>query len=397
MGGARGGSCRVVRGRRAHQRPRRHDRPASPRPRSPRPTARAPRRTRWRRRPRPPPCGAPSTLAASAGVPVGPEPAGRLRPPRRGRAHVVGEGFHRGAGTPHAEVAALPRRAPRPAAATAVVTLEPCNHTGRTGPVRRGADRGRRRPGRVRPGRPQPGRGRRRAGAARRRASTSRAGCSPTEARGAQPGLDLRRRARPPVRHLEVRRAPSTAGRRRRRHQPVDHRRRWPARDVHAPARDGRRDRRRDRHRRSPTTRSSPSATARRPACRDRQPLRVVVGARDRSRRTARVLDGAAPTLRARHPRPRRGARRRCSPADVRHVLLEGGPTLAGAFVARRPGRPRSSPTSPRSCSAPGPPRWGPRASRRSPRRCACDRSDVTRLGDDVRITAPVAASGREG
>ena len=49
---------------------------------------------------------------------------------------VIGEGWHRGAGTAHAEVAAL-ISLPNPDAAkgaTAVVTLEPCNHTGRTGP-----------------------------------------------------------------------------------------------------------------------------------------------------------------------------------------------------------------------------------------------------------------------
>lgn len=48
---------------------------------------------------------------------------------------VLAEGWHRGAGTPHAEVAALMQLAPGAAhGATAVVTLEPCNHTGRTGP-----------------------------------------------------------------------------------------------------------------------------------------------------------------------------------------------------------------------------------------------------------------------
>lgn len=50
---------------------------------------------------------------------------------------VVAEGWHRGAGTPHAEVDALARlaEASRPSAGlTAVVTLEPCDHTGRTGP-----------------------------------------------------------------------------------------------------------------------------------------------------------------------------------------------------------------------------------------------------------------------
>lgn len=49
---------------------------------------------------------------------------------------AVAEGYHAGAGTDHAEVAALKQLDPRlnPAALTAVVTLEPCNHTGKTPP-----------------------------------------------------------------------------------------------------------------------------------------------------------------------------------------------------------------------------------------------------------------------
>ncbi|GAA1777559.1 bifunctional diaminohydroxyphosphoribosylaminopyrimidine deaminase/5-amino-6-(5-phosphoribosylamino)uracil reductase RibD [Agromyces lapidis] len=48
---------------------------------------------------------------------------------------VLAEGWHRGAGTAHAEVDALSQLARGAAAgATVVVTLEPCNHTGRTGP-----------------------------------------------------------------------------------------------------------------------------------------------------------------------------------------------------------------------------------------------------------------------
>ncbi|WP_166879628.1 bifunctional diaminohydroxyphosphoribosylaminopyrimidine deaminase/5-amino-6-(5-phosphoribosylamino)uracil reductase RibD [Salinibacterium sp. ZJ450] len=46
---------------------------------------------------------------------------------------IVAEGWHRGAGTPHAEVDALSKLADA-TGLTAVVTLEPCNHTGRTGP-----------------------------------------------------------------------------------------------------------------------------------------------------------------------------------------------------------------------------------------------------------------------
>jgi diaminohydroxyphosphoribosylaminopyrimidine deaminase/5-amino-6-(5-phosphoribosylamino)uracil reductase len=48
---------------------------------------------------------------------------------------IVAEGWHRGAGTPHAEVDALAKLPGGGARGlTAVVTLEPCNHTGRTGP-----------------------------------------------------------------------------------------------------------------------------------------------------------------------------------------------------------------------------------------------------------------------
>lgn len=48
--------------------------------------------------------------------------------------NIIAEGFHRGAGTAHAEVDALSKLESVPPGATAVVTLEPCNHTGRTGP-----------------------------------------------------------------------------------------------------------------------------------------------------------------------------------------------------------------------------------------------------------------------
>jgi diaminohydroxyphosphoribosylaminopyrimidine deaminase/5-amino-6-(5-phosphoribosylamino)uracil reductase len=73
------------------------------------------------------PAGATAAADDASSTDPGPVPGAR----------VLGEGWHRGAGTPHAEVAALADARSRGAdvrGATAVVTLEPCDHTGRTGP-----------------------------------------------------------------------------------------------------------------------------------------------------------------------------------------------------------------------------------------------------------------------
>lgn len=65
------------------------------------------------------------------------------------------------------------------------------------------------------------------------------------------------------------------------------------------------------------------------------QPLRVVLDRRHRTPQTARVLDSAAETLVLDTAVPQ-FALKALFDRGVRHVLLEGGPTLAGAFVEAR-------------------------------------------------------------
>lgn len=67
----------------------------------------------------------------AAGV-SGPNPPVGCLIVRDGR--IVGEGATRAVGSEHAEVVALAEAGERAVGATAVVTLEPCAHTGRTGP-----------------------------------------------------------------------------------------------------------------------------------------------------------------------------------------------------------------------------------------------------------------------
>lgn len=70
-----------------------------------------------------PESGAPENGAPESGSPDAPT-----------HRDVVGEGWHERAGGPHAEIVALAAAGERARGATAVVTLEPCAHTGRTGP-----------------------------------------------------------------------------------------------------------------------------------------------------------------------------------------------------------------------------------------------------------------------
>ena len=269
-------------------------------------------------------------LARTSGVPPGPnprvgcvllDPAGVL----------VAEGYHRGAGTPHAEADALAAAGDRARGATAVVTLEPCNHTGRTGPCAQAL-----------------------IGAGVRRVVYAQADPSPQAAGGAEAlrvaGVDVaaglladQARAVNPAWTFAV-----------------EHRRpfvTWKLAatlDGRSAAADGtsrwissaaaRRDTHQLRQRCDVVLAGTgtvlvddPELSARddadRPLPADRQPLRAVMGLREVPGR-ARVRNTVAKTvlLRTRDPKE---ALTELFARGGRHVLLEGGPTLAAAFLGQ--------------------------------------------------------------
>ncbi|UQX04877.1 bifunctional diaminohydroxyphosphoribosylaminopyrimidine deaminase/5-amino-6-(5-phosphoribosylamino)uracil reductase RibD [Streptomyces sp. RerS4] len=261
---------------------------------------------------------------------------------------VVGEGWHRRAGGPHAEVHALREAGEAARGATAYVTLEPCNHTGRTGPCAQALiEAGVRRVVYAVPD-PNPQAS---GGAATLRAAgvDTEAGLLRDEAEeGNIAWLTSVRRGRP---YVLWKYAASLDGR----IAAADGTSRW----ISSAAS------RADVHRLraeadavvvgSGTLRADDPHLAVRGVAGAEQPLRVVLDTRATIKPGARVLDDAAPTLIAvaedadtRHlpgvdlvrlPRDGRGLSVEALLAElhrrgVRSVLLEGGPTLAGAFVA---------------------------------------------------------------
>lgn len=241
---------------------------------------------------------------------------------------VAGEGWHRGAGTPHAEVDALRAAGDAARGGTAVVTLEPCTHTGRTGPCARALlEAG---IARVVVGAADPNRD-----AAGGAAQLRRAGVHVEEGVLADETAALNRRwlvavarGRP---FVTWKFASTLDGR----SAAADGTSRWitgaaSRADVHARRAEAGAvvvgtgtvltD---DPHLTARTADGEPSGT---------QPLRVVVGLSDVPA-GARVLDDAAPTvhLRTRDPHVVLDALHR---HEVRHAWLEGGPRLAAAFLA---------------------------------------------------------------
>ncbi len=266
------------------------------------------------------------TLAATPGVPAGPNPrVGCVLLAPDGS--IVAEGYHRGAGWPHAEADALAAAGTRARGTTAVVTLEPCAHTGRTGPCAEALIAG-----------------------GVRRVVFAQADVNPVAFGGAErlreAGVDVEggaladeaavlneewsfavTRSRP---FVTWKVAATLDGR----VAAADGTSRWitgsGARDdVHA-----------WRSRCDAVLVGTGTVLADDPALtvRDasgnrsaRQPLRVVIGVRDLPA-DARVLDDSAPTLHLRTREPAH-ALAQLYARDVQHVYLEGGPTLAGAFV----------------------------------------------------------------
>lgn len=118
----------------------------------------------------------------------------------------------------------------------------------------------------------------------------------------------------------------------------------------------------------------------------ENQPLRVVLDRRHRVPQVARVLDNAAATLVLDTAVPR-FALKALHDQGVRHVLLEGGPTLAGAFVEARCVDEVIAYIAPKLLGA-GPSALGDSGITTLSEAVTLEIDSVTRVGPDVKIVA---------
>jgi diaminohydroxyphosphoribosylaminopyrimidine deaminase / 5-amino-6-(5-phosphoribosylamino)uracil reductase len=127
-----------------------------------------------------------------------------------------------------------------------------------------------------------------------------------------------------------------------------------------------------------------------------RQPLRVVMDRRHRVPESAMVFDGAAETVTLDTAVPR-FALKALYDRGVRHVLLEGGPTLAGAFLEAELIDEVVAYLAPKLLGS-GSPALGDAGITTMSAAVTLDVSEVSRLGDDVKIVGrPVWSTEREG
>jgi diaminohydroxyphosphoribosylaminopyrimidine deaminase / 5-amino-6-(5-phosphoribosylamino)uracil reductase len=303
---------------------------------------------------------------------------------------VVGEGFHQGAGTPHAEVVALRQAGAAARQGTAVVTLEPCAHTGRTGPCTQALIEA----GVVRvvfaQSDPTP---------------SARGGKSVLEAAGVRTTAGVLAKestllneawsfffvhGRPKV---TWKFAATLDGR----SAAPDGSSRW----ITGPLA------RRDVHRlraqcdailvgTGTVISDDPALTVREPdgSMTGRQPLRVVMGLRPIPA-MARVHDGGAPTLRLATRDPVE-ALKVLAGKEIHHVWLEGGPTVAAAFLGAGLVDEVIAYLAPALLGA-GSPALGDLGIRTMDQALRLTPHEVTTIGPDIRIRATIDTPNREG